>query len=33
MVWQVSDINLKIYDVTNWEKNNYNTHITHNLKK
>ena len=26
-------VNFKIYDVATWETNNYNTHITQNLKK
>ena len=26
-------VNVKIYDVINWEANNYNTHITQYLKK
>ena len=26
-------VNLKIYDVTNWETNNYNTHTAQHLQK
>ena len=26
-------VNFKIYDVTTWETNNYNTHIAHHHKK
>ena len=26
-------VNFKVYDLTNWETNNYNTHITQCLKK
>ena len=26
-------VNFKIYDITDWTKNNYNTHITQYLKK
>ena len=26
-------VNFKIYDVTDWQANNYNTHITQYLKK
>ena len=29
----VRKVNLKIYDVINWETNNYNTHIAQYLKK
>ena len=28
-----AQFNFKIYDVTNWETNNYNTHIAQYLKK
>ena len=30
---QKAKINFKIYDVKDWEKNNYNTHIAQDLKK
>ena len=26
-------VNFKLYDVRNWETNNYNAHIAHYLKK
>ena len=26
-------VDFKIYDVTDWQTNNYNTHIAQNLKK
>ena len=26
-------VNFKFYDITNWETNNYNTHIAQYLKK
>ena len=26
-------VNFKIYDVTDWTANNYNTHITQSVKK
>ena len=26
-------VNFKIYDITEWTTNNYNTHIVHYLKK
>ena len=28
-----AEVNFKIYDVTTWETNNYNTHIAQHLKK
>ena len=28
-----SMVNFKIYDITEWTTNNYNTHIVHYLKK
>ena len=30
---QKGKVNLKIYDVTTWLTNNFNTHITQHLKK
>ena len=30
---KAAKINFKIYDVTDWIANNYNTHIVHYLKK
>ena len=29
----IKEVNFKIYDVTDWIKNNYNTHIVQYLKK
>ena len=26
-------LDMKVYDIVNWEANNYNTHIAHYLKK
>ena len=32
-LYQKHKVNFKIYDITDWTKNNYNTHITQYLKK
>ena len=32
-LYNKAKINFKLYDVTDWETNNYNTHISQYLKK